>query len=621
MPAVITKTIKPAGGGDFTSIAAFIAAIPADMVAVDEKWVGECSGGGETITSTTDLTGITTSRVTDNIVVIRAASGSEAMPDGTGYFITCNSNYRYCLRVRAVDCDVEGLGAKSNASSNVTGFGGNITASFKPRFYDCVAIDCRNGNTSIYAKGFESKRHSFYNCIAINCTFGFSTSNDWYGINTHNCIAKDCPTGFLVKNGASSGSQSSELINCVAYNCTTPWTIGSGLSSASTNNAASDAATNTPPGSSPLTTNVTSSDFVDVANNDFHLTAASILKDSGSNTGYSPDFDGVARDATYDIGPFEFVGGGSVGVSGDLSGIESNTDSFLSSGNLSSGISGNLSATETSSDLFSVIGTLLISGDLSALELNDSFNASGAADTTGNLATSELSTDLLNSTGFIANAGSLSASETGTDSFLADANVIISGDVVVNEPATDTALITGSNSVLGSLSITENSTDLLSSVGQLLINGSFGATELNSDSFLVTGNILIEGDFLTTEQSTDSLLSNGSAATLGTLNVSESNNDSLSATGTVITNGNVDVIENSSDVFVSSGENKIQGVFLSTEAWLDLFQINGVIATGGQVNITETETDLFAAGIIQLQAVDFKNAIFVNSVNTTFYNR
>ena len=570
MPTVITKTIKPDGGGDFTTTTAFVAAIPSDMVAVDEQWIGECYQGVSNLVDSVYI-GPHTTDATRNII-IRAAAGHENKGVRSGGFGVETTTGVYVFKIECNNVLIENIRAvskKSSSNHSVWCFDARSTH-YPITVKNCIAD--RNGSNKgiMFEVAGGNNQVQATNKKVINCM----SFDGGYAYNLYN---PGSVYGSIAINASQIGLRGrsanfSKIVNSVGFNC------GSNYFKTSGNNVFEYNATSdgTAVGVGAIT-NITSSEFVDSANDNYSLASGSQLIDAGGNypADYTDDITGSSRDSTYDIGAFEFVSGGGGGVSGDLS----------------------------------------------SLELNDSFNASGAADTAGNLATSELSTDLLNSTGFIANSGSLSVSETGTDSFLADANVIISGDVVVNEPVTDTALITGSNSVLGGLSITENSTDLLSSVGKLLINGSFGATELNSDSFLITGNILIEGGFSTTEQSTDSLLSNGSAATLGTLNVSESNNDSLSAAGTVITNGNVDVIENSSDVFVSSGENKIQGVFLSTETGLDLFQINGVIATGGQVNITETETDLFAAGIIQLQAVNFKNAIFVNSVNTTFYNR
>lgn len=114
--------------------------------------------------------------------------------------------------------------------------------------------------------------------------------------------------------GYSIGSSAGHYVtikNSIAYNNTTNYTGQFGA--ASTNNAASDGATNTPPGSSPYTSDVVSADFVDAANDDFHLSSGSGLRGQGANlySSFTTDIDGDTwpSSGAWDIGFDYFTGG------------------------------------------------------------------------------------------------------------------------------------------------------------------------------------------------------------------------------------------------------------------------------------------------------------------------
>lgn len=73
MTTTVTKSIGSAGGRDYSTISAFFAAIPSDLVAVDEAWVGELYNDSEfTISST-----ITCSKTTSVAcyIALRPAAG------------------------------------------------------------------------------------------------------------------------------------------------------------------------------------------------------------------------------------------------------------------------------------------------------------------------------------------------------------------------------------------------------------------------------------------------------------------------------------------------------------------------------------------------------------------
>src|SRR5947209_3758092 len=82
MPTVVTKSIGSAGGRDYSTIALFIAALPANLVTADQQWIGECYNDSEfAIGSALAFSGITTD-ATRNII-LRCASG-QSFNDNAG---------------------------------------------------------------------------------------------------------------------------------------------------------------------------------------------------------------------------------------------------------------------------------------------------------------------------------------------------------------------------------------------------------------------------------------------------------------------------------------------------------------------------------------------------------
>ena len=126
------------------------------------------------------------------------------------------------------------------------------------------------------------------------------------------CLADNCSTGFIGQSGYVA-----TLKNNLAYNNTTNYS-GTAFHTNSTNNAASDGATNTPPGASPYTSDVVSGDFVDAAGGDFHLSPTSGLIGQGANlySDFTTDIDGDTwpSSGAWDIGFDYFTGGAGASV-------------------------------------------------------------------------------------------------------------------------------------------------------------------------------------------------------------------------------------------------------------------------------------------------------------------
>ncbi len=311
MPTVVIKSIKPDGSGDFTGIAAFFAAVPSDLVALDEQWIGECYGTGETLTTSIN-TPVVTSDATRNII-LRAAPGYKAYPDGSGYFLTQNSTYRTCINGSnsTTYITVENIGAKAGTTGLSIGFGSNTSTNFRTVFKNCVAKDFKSG-TSIYACGFSIKRAKAINCIAINCTYGFRQNSTWYGMDLRGCGAYDCThLAYQYKSGSNGYNQGSTFVNDLAMSNGLSTGIIEDIGTYNSNGSyscASEFGQNAPfPVNTPLAVNLVISDFVDYANSDYHPSATSQFKTAGhDDSAENPfDFDGNPRSTTPAIGPFE----------------------------------------------------------------------------------------------------------------------------------------------------------------------------------------------------------------------------------------------------------------------------------------------------------------------------
>ncbi|RKZ09463.1 hypothetical protein DRQ25_06295 [Candidatus Fermentibacteria bacterium] len=145
------------------------------------------------------------------------------------------------------------------------------------------------------------------NCIGFNCANNGYRSKSYGSTGTYliNCSFIDCETGI---NGSSGYTR---VYNTVAFGNTTNW--DGAFYSGSDYNAGETA--DDPPGSNDIVT-VTSGDFTDYANDNFHIVAISDLVDAGTDFSsdltwpFSDDIDDDTRSGTWDIGADEYISSG-----------------------------------------------------------------------------------------------------------------------------------------------------------------------------------------------------------------------------------------------------------------------------------------------------------------------
>lgn len=297
MTTTVTKTIR-ASGGDYSLLSTWEAARQRDLTSADEIEVAECyndwpSGLNDAVT----VSGWTTD--SSRYVKICAATGHEhgGIPEA-GFFlskstygsdvVTVSQQYTRIEKIQVTKTGGTSGTALVTSADNVS-ISGLLLKSLGGCFYTGIG-----NNISV-----ES-------CAALSGTLGFGFGNARSGRTISNCVASN-----ISGNGFLSASATDVIVeNCVSYNNTTNW---SGTFSASSSHNATSSASDDAPGSDSVW-NISSSDFVDAANNDFHLASGSALIGAGVNlySTFTTDIDGDTwpSSGAWDIGFDYYVASG-----------------------------------------------------------------------------------------------------------------------------------------------------------------------------------------------------------------------------------------------------------------------------------------------------------------------
>jgi len=290
---------SPTAGGHYASLSSWVAAMQStypNLVTSDVVLIAECYNDWPSgLNDQVGITGFTTDS-TRNIIV-RAADGHQhtGIP-GTGFWLYFNTNGVIFSLGTGSNVVVDGIEINSVGSSYSYSYLvqlGTLTI-----LQNCLCVADAKTHQGIKfmvgAGGNFSIAPKAINCIVFNAgTSGAYRSNaggSFHAAIAYNCSAIDSTVGF------STGNSEMLVQNCLAYNCTTSYQ--NSFYSTSSNNAASDGSTVTPPGTNPLTVNIVSSDFVDPANGDFSIPSTSQLRDAGADLsaeGFTTDILGNPR--------------------------------------------------------------------------------------------------------------------------------------------------------------------------------------------------------------------------------------------------------------------------------------------------------------------------------------
>lgn len=323
MATTVTNTVRPSGG-DYTSLSAWEAGEQGDLTGVrDEIAVAECYAMSDTTVVSVD--GWTTSATQYIRIYAPSTERAEGKWDATKYRLEVSASGA-ALGIIEDFVRIEGLqvyNTHANGTDAVLVFHGS-TGSIHASH--CV-FRCVNGTTATRRRGISSRcgQQFIWNCIAINCrdtgvtSQGFhnnssgGSTNYWY-----NNLAYNCDQGFQ-----GGGSDEPVAKNNIAASCTTAFPVGWNWPAGSDYNttnlalaAVGSGAMNDPPGANSRVSQTFA--FVDAANLDFHLTgsdggARDFGTDLSGDAGlaFSDDVDGQTRSGSWDMGPDEYVSGGS----------------------------------------------------------------------------------------------------------------------------------------------------------------------------------------------------------------------------------------------------------------------------------------------------------------------
>jgi hypothetical protein len=302
VPTTGTVTTYTIGStGDYATIAAFQTAIAdKDLVTNTTSYILELQA--ENISENgTNLTGWTTNST--YYIYIRPVTGAEHNGVvGAGPIIRKTTNFGTAFTVSAEYTVIDGIEFRHEGSINLgaalaIGTSGSQTIKNSILSNGTVGIQGINVNSQIV------------NCLALDLTdTGFAMTTTANGGLIQNCLAYDCSTGI---SGVSTGT-GPHIKNCCVYGASTASYSGTIDTGNSTNNAAGDASTTTPPGSNPITTNIVPGDFEGAVSDNFHLASGSTLIAAGADltaSGFTTDWEGDARPngSAWDIGPDQYV--------------------------------------------------------------------------------------------------------------------------------------------------------------------------------------------------------------------------------------------------------------------------------------------------------------------------
>lgn len=310
MTTEVVKTIR-ASGGDYTTLSAWEAALPASLVTADEQHTAVCYNDWPSgLDDTVSISGSTT----DSTRYIKVSVASGHRHDGTpqtGFHIKGDSGGATTPKF-TVDVSysvIDGVDVDNTRAAQLA-YGFNTTSTSAPGiiYYDCIG---RSNTGKAFASNsgtnYSSTRTTFIGCLAHDSGQGFARTDTVRSrYNAYNCVAANCDVGF-----ASGSTNKAAIKNCVAYNSSTIDFENQVDATNSGYNASSDSSASVFTGG---VTGISSDDFVDAANNDFHLAAGSALIGAGANlySKFTTDIDGDARPASgaWDIGFDHYVSTG-----------------------------------------------------------------------------------------------------------------------------------------------------------------------------------------------------------------------------------------------------------------------------------------------------------------------
>jgi len=317
MATTVTSTIKPGGGGDYSSLSAWEAAKQGNLVSLDQVQVAECYVGSDTTRVTID--GSTTDAT--RYMWIKPASGAEAQvpyntstayrlepASGTDAEMIISDEYTVVERIQVKALKDSGSSPNDGAIFIITLSGGTITVK-GCTILGSFGVGNADGSKGIVIADSDPTYHIRNNFIidynrtsmrAFDSTNGSGATVNLFNNTAVNCVGGfySGGTGVLAKN---NGYYSNGLGSADGFN---------GSFNASSDYNASDVASDAPGSNSKNSVTPT---FVDSAGGNWHLASSDTAwKDSGTDLSgtFTDDFDAATRSGTWDIGADEYTSAG-----------------------------------------------------------------------------------------------------------------------------------------------------------------------------------------------------------------------------------------------------------------------------------------------------------------------
>lgn len=297
MATVITKTLK-ATGGDYTTMTAWEAAMQSDIVTADESHVLECYNDWPSgLVADTVITGWTTDATHTITITVPESERHNGIP-GSGFFLLQPTRWNITLDlgqsyITVEWVDLSGTDTGTNGASLIKV--GYTDTSQNNNILNCILKRLGGSNALIGCGGIESagivvKNSLFLGTSAL--TDGIATARF-----THGAVLEN-NTIDVSRNAIILGVESLLTENLI--HCNNNVAVSGGVvqdyagNTTGSNNAAHDTSFSVL--SLGTITDVTTAEFVDAANDDYHLASGSQLIGAGV--------------AGVDIGAFEYAASG-----------------------------------------------------------------------------------------------------------------------------------------------------------------------------------------------------------------------------------------------------------------------------------------------------------------------
>jgi hypothetical protein len=318
VPTTITKVIATDGSGDYTTLAAWFAGCPANLVTSDEIWDGQCKNVAE-FTSASQLVNITGTTVDATRYIVLECQSGQSFRDNAnvrtnaldynqtnGVGIRCTGGYTGCIKVNVDFTRLVGLQVKADGANGQAA--DILGAAFSHTILDSCIFKIIAGGSNVICDIPGTAK----NCLFINTTAAGK------GAHVYSNVTQIIGCTF-VSTQASSGeglidtynNAGDSIIDTAVFGFAAFATAGNSFTG---NNNATDVATAV--GSSNQVSKTFASQFVSTSN-DFRAKAGADLINNGvTNANILTDISKTTRSVTTPtIGCWEVVAAAAGAVS------------------------------------------------------------------------------------------------------------------------------------------------------------------------------------------------------------------------------------------------------------------------------------------------------------------